>query len=499
VRIQLVLDTPIPFAADYTRDYAERCFYDLSFVGGSRYKDGVDCCGEKTFVEHEQESEKSGKRRKRLSVFRNYCKPILSRYNNFIFGNAIRRDMDPAFQEWAKDVDLLGTSLHHFMKKTVLCAQKFGRAFIMVETSKTAEYQTVAQAQAAGNRVFFIELHPDRVVNWTMHNSTYTQVLIHYPDLNKLCLYDEVNYQEAMLDDKGKIASIGALTPHNFGGLPVICCTAFDDGLSQLRDVAEVNKQLFYYDSLLAEELSKQTFTQAWIIDYDPDANEGRRAVKAIAQGSRKYNCIPPDPEKTTPKLEKMSADISQAQSISNSIKDDIQEIYRLAGLYDFTSDAMGQRASGNSLQIKFNEITLMAASICQNAEKAENTLIDFYNRLSSSKVIHSHYPESDELDTESFTNELKITLDVLGSTLPIVIKQEQVRSFAQIAYPRLPAALAVELEGQIQEMADEPETEPDPEDPADEKDDEKDGKDGGEPPALPAPAAPAAPAPAVE
>lgn len=454
--IELVVNRPIPFHVDYARDHAERCFYSASFDGGSRYKDAVDANGEEVFVKHEQESDTSASRRKRLSVYRNYCKPIVSRYNNFIFGNAIRRDMDPTFQEWAKDVDLLGTSLHHFMKKTMLQAQKFGRTFIIVETTKTAEYQTVAQAQAAGNRVFFIELHPDRVVNWTLHNGTYKEVLIHYPDLNKLCLYDEVNYREAMIDKKGKISSISAPIPHNFGGLPIVCCTASDDGLSQLRDVAEVNKQLFYYDSLLAEELSKQTFTQAWIMNYDPDANEGKRAVKSLAQGSRKYNCIPPDPDaKNPPTLEKMSADVSQAQSICNAIKDNTQEVYRLSGLFDFASDAMGQRASGNSLQIKFNEITLSAAEKCQNTERCENKLIDIKNRLTSTNTKHSHYPESDELDTESFTNELKITLDILTSTLPMVIKQEQVRTFTAIAFPRLPAPLAIELEGQIEAMGE--------------------------------------------
>jgi hypothetical protein len=450
-KISLVRDKPLPYHSDFTRDKAERAFFELSFTGGTRYKTGIDASGEDVFIDHEQESKECAKRRKRLSVYRNYCKPIVNRYNNFIFQNSIRRDMDPIFKEWCKDVDLLGNSLHEFMKKQILQAQKFGRSFMMVETTKTSDYQTVAQAQAAGNRVFVIDIHPDRIVNWYNLNGVYTEILILDPETNKLCLYDAVNYQEAKLNEKGKVVSIEAPKPHGFGALPVICVKAVDDGLSQLRDIAEINKSLFFLDSLLREELSKQTFTQAFLLDYDPD--DEKRQPKAIGIGSRKYVCIPPDIDgKGATKLEKMSADSSQAQSISDAIKSDVQEIYRLAGLYDFGSSALGDRASGNSLQIKFNEISLMAASICQQAEKAENHVIDFYNRLSSSTVKHSDYPDSDELDAESLTNELKITLDIIGSTLPIVLKNEQVRTFAQVCFPHLAPEKQMALERELQE-----------------------------------------------
>lgn len=456
-QITFQLNKGIPYHADYMRDRTERAFYELSFNGGTRYKDGKDANGEEVFVEHEQESKKSSNRRKRLSVYRNYSQPIIKRYNNFIFGNSIRRDMDATFQDWTKDVDLLGNSLHQFMKKAVLQAQKFGKWFVQVETSKTQDYQTVAQAENAGNKVFLIDVHPDVVVNWTCIHGVCTEILIHDADKRKLCLYDAINYQEVTLNDKEKVVSIGAPTPHGFGALPILMVHANDESLSQIRDVAEVNKQLFYYDSLLAEELSKQTFTQAFLIDYDPD--DEKRAFKSIGMGSRKYICIPPDIDgKNSPKLEKMSADVSQATSISSAISANIQEIYRLAGLYDFGSSAMGDRASGNSLQIKFNEVSLMAASICQQAERAENNIVDFYNRLTTSSIDHCDYPDADELDCESFTNELKSTLDIIGSTLPKVLKDEQIRSFAQIAFPHLDTQKHIELEKELQADDDEEE-----------------------------------------
>jgi hypothetical protein len=451
--IVLQKSKPIPFAPDYIKCLTANQFYELSYDGGPDYKDGKDAKGNAVFVKHDNESPNNSAKRKRLALYRNYCKPIVRRYNNFIFGNSIRRDMTPAFQDWIKDVDLQGTSLQEFMKSQTLQAQKLGRTFILVDTTKTQDFQTVAQAQAAGNRMYCVPIHPDRVVNYTRVHRAYTEILLHFPDENKLMLYTAATVQTALLKD-GKIVSVGAAEPHGFGKLPVICMTAYDDGQSQLRDIAEANKSLFNDDALYREEMWKNVFSQQFATGLNPDE------IKPIAVGSRKILCIPGrNPAEV--RFDRLSAEVSQAASLADMIKADVTEIHRLAGLYDFNSDAMGQRASGNSLQIKFNEISLMAASISQHAEKAENAIIDFYNGQTNSGIHHSDYPDSDELDSESLKIELDRTIEILDSQLPQVIKQEQIRAFTNCLFPNLPPDKQAQLETELQEPIEKPEPSP--------------------------------------
>lgn len=445
--IALKKKAPIPYHPNYAESCTAFKFYESSFEGGPKYKHCNDADGLPVFIDHENESSGNVAKRKRLSTYLNYCQSVVIKYNNFVYVNPTKRDITNArFSQWCKDVDLVGSNLHDFMKRCSLWAQVLGRYYVIADTTKASSNQTQAQAAAAGNRMFLVDIHPSRVVNWSKVGQATTEVLVHFPDLMQVRLYTATTVQVADVNSEGKVVSIYAPVEHGFGFLPVVEVTAREGCLSQLRDIAEVNKSLFNLNSLLMEELYKQTFTTAFVSGVT-----GPNDMTGVNIGSRKFIVVKPNDQSAQFRVDRMSADVSQAASIASQIEANVNEIYRLAGLLRQDTIERGDRASGLALSIRFNDIALMAGSIADFAEKAENKIIDLYRvAYSDPTVKDSEYPDSDEFETQEFASELKATLDMVSSSLPTTLKTKQVREFSHKFYPDLSAeeqkALEVEL-----------------------------------------------------
>lgn len=453
--INLVVGKPLPHHRDYFDDKLARDFYKASYIGGYKYKNSVDCTGEPVFIEHENESSKGVTRRKRISNYNNYCSMVIDRYNNFIFSNTIRRDGSEAFKLAQKNVDLNGTNWEDFIKATEKKAQIEGKALFQIESTKTLDQaeQTVLQSELSGNKLFVISIDSDNVLNWAMCNNAYKELLVSYPDENRFCLYSCSSYQSGTVDpDSNLVLTIDVPQDHDFGCLPFVCCTAFDHGLSQLRDVAESNMCEFNLSSLLMEELTGHTFTQSFISGWSPKTPDGKKNFDTIAFSGKKFIVLKSDPDaKIIPTLSTEGAETSQAESLQKVIDSVRDNIYRQSGLSDLGHDSMGQRSSGNSLKIKLNDMTLMAASISLHAEKAENKWIEIQNKFNNSFEM-SVYPTVDELDIEAFGDELEATLKIIGSPeMPQVLKKEQLKSFQKMVYPRMDSQTKIDLEIELE------------------------------------------------
>ena len=404
-------------------------FWELSYRGGASYKNGRDGTGEEVFIKHELETDTSMKGRKRHATYRNYVKTVIRKYNSWIFTSPVKRDdKDPAWSEFQKNADNLGTPLHMFMQEAERWAQVFGRYYVVMESTKTDPMLTEAQAVDAQERLFAIAAHPKRVFNWIEKSDVLIEALVTFPEERQARLYTKDVIILITLDAKEDAIRAIEPTPNAFGILPVVRLQAMSDGTSQAGDIAEVNKSLFNLDALHREELSKQTFTQYFGLGMDCDDLKG-----AVAPGGRKVICI----NKPDVKFDRISADPSQAQSIREAMQDDIKEIWRLAGLRD--PDIMQQAESGRALKIQQSEVALTTADIADNAEKGENQLIRLFEAGMGAKentIEDSDYPE--QFDIEDLAEELKATLETLDSELPPVLKESQVRQYAAKKFPKM-------------------------------------------------------------
>lgn len=444
--IKIVLNEKVPVHKDVVRLRLQNFFYDSSFIGGPDYKNAKDAQGLEVFIPHEQESETNVTRRKRLATYRNYCRPIIERFNNLIFTSPIQRDTgNLSWSEWCKDVDMNQTNLHNFMRNIVLQSQKFGKFFVLIDSTKENETQTVAQSRAAGNRLYLIPIHPDSVVNWEDENGALSEIIISFKD-NEYIHYTSEYTQRFVCNDDSYVVSIDLPIVNPLGLLSVVKVVSRNNDLSQIRDIAELNKIVFNLDSLLLEELYRNTFSQIFITGIKTDdldnVNVSGRKVITIAKPDAKVNGP-------------IGADASQAASIRDSLLVYEKEIYRAAGLHP--PDVVQNTESGRALKLRMNESQQIAADIADQAEKAENYIINYWSKALNIVVKPCDYPE--EFNTEDMEIELKMTLDMLGSSLPKTIKDKQVLSFTKQLFPKINQTdmnkIVTELEEEPEEVSE--------------------------------------------
>jgi len=423
--INVVLNEKVPVHKDVVRIRLQNLFYDSSFIGGPDYKNSKDAQGLEVFIPHEQESDTNVARRKRLATYRNYCRPIIERFNNLIFTSPIQRDTsNVSWSEWCKDVDMNSMNLHGFMRNVVLQSQKFGKFFVLIDSTKKDETQTVAQSRAAGNRLYLIPIHPDSVVNWEDENGSLSEIVISFKD-NEYIHYTKDYTQRFNCNDDNYVTSIDLPVVNPLGLLSVVKVVSRNDDLSQIRDVAELNKIVFNLDSLLLEELYRNTFSQIFITGIKTDdldnVNVSGRKVITIAKPDAKVNGP-------------IGADASQAASIRDSLHVYEKEIYRAAGLQQ--PDVVQNTESGRALKLRMNESQQIAADIADQAEKAENYITNYWSKALNIVVKPCDYPE--EFNTEDMEIELKMTLDMLKSSLPKTVKDKQIVSFTKQLFPKI-------------------------------------------------------------
>ena len=451
--ITIELEKPVPYHVDYTKRKRRFDFWELSYCGGPDYKSGKDADGQNIFVDHEQESDKGTTRRKRLSVYRNYCRPVVQKYNNYIFSNPVSRPVmqDTTFKDFSDDVDLSGTTFADFIKHSGLWAAVLGQWFVLAESTKSDEGKTLAQAQVESDRLYFIDIDPRRVVNWEMLGGKYTSLLIDFPDESKARLYTDEKITTIDIDIKTKQVAKITVEQNDFGQIPVEVCCVLEDQQSQLADIAEVNKSLFNLDSLMREELQKQTFTQ-WFATIPRTSEDGQKPkLEDMSFGGRKIIFFEMQKDDTVT-FTKLTSDVSQAESIRSSITADIAEIYRLAGLQN--PDVIQNTESGRALKLRLNDTALNAASIADRIEKFENRLIKLWsigmNPTAPQEFGASDFPE--DFNSEDLITDLESTLQVLDSDLPPTFKKEQVKYLADRYFPKLNYDTKNELLAEIED-----------------------------------------------
>lgn len=421
--IKLVEGKPLPFHEDYLKMAQKWKFLKASYKGGAAYKDAKDSNGDDCLVKHEQESEKAWNRRKRLSTCHNFCRPLVDKMIGFVFSSPITRDSTPAFEEFSEDVDGQDMCLPEFMRECVLKACVNGRWFVMLDTTKPEPNMTLAQAKAAGSRIVMRDLDPCRVINWTEDELLVTDAGI--GEHGGARLWDDSTYTDVMLGKDGKVESIAAPVPHGWASMPIVWVKPHSCGESMIEDIAELQMSIFNLDSILREELSKNTFSQYWLAC--PSATQDM--LQAFDVGSRKVIVMPVDANSV--KFERLSSDPSQAESLRQTIEGEVREIYRTMGLKDPTTESGPE--SGRALKIRFTESAFKASEISDMAEDAEEKVTDLVAGALGIEVEGPDYP--DNFDDENLAEELNSTIQVIAADLPQTCKKAQVRKWADLAF----------------------------------------------------------------
>jgi len=419
-----------PIHPQYHKLCAEWSYYMASYEGGARYKEANDADGGPVFIPHEHESDKGKNRRKRFSVYHNYVKAIVDRLVGYVHEAAITRSESTTFDEWEDNIDLCFRMREGSTKASVL-----GRWHWIVDSTKTQDIVTESQAQEAGVTITLSDLHPQRVIDW---NKDFSEMLVMhenpaYPN-GLLIHWKATTYIKYPLDKTGYVMPPEPEVTHGYPRIPIVTMWGLNQdctpSASVVGDISEICRVLYNLDSILREELQRQTFSQWWVAGVDPDT------LKAASTeiGSRKIVAINVPANQVS--LTRMSSDPSQAESIRLTMEADVKEIYRMVGMR-MPEVEVGPE-SGRALKVRFVETALLAAKISRNAEKAESCIIDLYNAATGQDIEHPEYPEVQDFDEASLLEDLKATLDMVSATLPEVVKCAKVQQYIKKDFARL-------------------------------------------------------------
>lgn len=412
-------------------------FLERSYAGGCQYKNCTDSEGQPVFITHEQESPPAATRRKRLATYRNFVKPIVDKFSSFVYGQDIPRDSSSQYSGWSMDVDGNGTSLHEFMSKASKKAALLGRWIILVDTTKSEDVMTRAQAEAEGARMVLRYAHPSRAIDW---NEDWSVVLFQQ-DQSTYVLMDDMNITTATIDEEGKVDSM-EVKPHSWGVIPMVCMKAGDEGLGIAQDVAELGKSIFNLDALLKEELYKQTFTQFWATGISSEDD-----LSSISVGSRKIICV--NKPSGDVKIDRLAADPAQATSIRDSIDQDVKEVYRVVGLR--MPDVLKQAESGVAIKLRFTETATICQTLANQFKAAEEAVNARFERAYGQEVDEPTYP--DDFSEDDLQVELRMTLDVVGANMPPEVKAEKVTQWSRQQFSELDSGETNKIEKVIREF----------------------------------------------
>ena len=122
-------------------------------------------------IPHPREQAEKYIRRKNMSYYINYVKPVVDGHVNPIFkSKPIRKGLSPTYEKFIQDVDGNGTTLTRFMKKAAIRAKLHGVEFIIVDMEQLEEGQIVTEKDIIEQRLYpyLYLVSPSQVNNWAL-------------------------------------------------------------------------------------------------------------------------------------------------------------------------------------------------------------------------------------------------------------------------------------------------------------------------------------------
>ena len=297
-------------------------------------------------IPHPSEKAEKYVRRKNMSYFINYVKPVVDAHVNPIFKTEpMREGMSSTFSLFENDVDGKKTTLTRFMKKAAIRAKLHGVEFIVVDMEQVEEDRILTEKDVVDQRLYpyLYLVSPSQVTNW------YTDKLGRLVSIT----YTIDNY---VIDKKGNavnkpetwtwtttvckktVEGVREKNVNPVGVIPIIPLygTRNDSDTlipqSDLYAIARTNHALYNACSELRERNRAQAFSLLTIpIDEDDDFDGEDTPIKYGTADMILYRGGTGEkPEFITPPSD--SSDI-----IMNEINFCIKEIYRMASLQMLT------------------------------------------------------------------------------------------------------------------------------------------------------------------
>ena len=377
---------PTPTKADLEKEHEvykewkdEWVFYIRSYLGGKDYRDG------KYLVKHPLESVDNFKRRKESAYFYNYCQPIVDIFVSHLYKDKPIRDFgsltdDALFKSFLIDADLEGTSWHEFIKIAQRYASIYGRVSIVVD-KPTASATTKAEAEEFDLRPYVSFVTPENILNWRFIRLSSGRPVLDMIKIREVKTKDEALYRIWTREDwalwevdkAGKVNARGGAT-HDLGQVPVI--NLFNKrgglrmvGLSDLKDIADINKNIYYLCSDAKEIIENTAFPMLAL----PFEKGGKNEETKIGTTSIQEF----DPTEPNAKPFWLEPPHTSLPEIREWVDQDTTEIFRIANMGGIkTTETSVQPWSGAALAIQNQRLSSILSQKADFAEEAELAIL---------------------------------------------------------------------------------------------------------------------------
>jgi len=334
--------------------------------------------------------------RRARSYYENYCAHVINTYTSHLLAMPIKTDGAPPYTEWAKDP--MGTGATHAMlrmrRRALTMAQEYGHCFACTDKTAAPEGEEIVSEydeRRLGIRPYTYLLSPLDVVDWQVDGKNallwarvrqwiQADPSDPYADRSPREVFRVWTRTETWIEDgQDKLQH----RTHGLGKVPLDVLYSETDpeggflGLSRIRDIAFVAREIFNLSSLQQQSLYFNTFPLGFVPD------KGNRFGGKLKVGTQQL--IPYDPEGGGAPVF-VAPPIEGARFLGERMQELMDEIRMLSGLSRGKAEQSLQARSGNAILVETQDKGARLRDLATNAEEWEHALGDTVMRWSTGK-----------------------------------------------------------------------------------------------------------------
>ena len=432
----------------YEACVAEWEFFLRSYFGGRLYREGG------YLLKHPFESTENYNRRKATAYYYNYCGPIVDIMVSHLFRKPPKRDFgslskDPLFSAFLDDCDLEGSSLARFMREAQRFASIYGRVSIVVDKPRVTA-QTLAEEIRGGLRPYLVLITPENLLDWRFMRLPSGRAVLDMVKIREedglYRIWTRTGWQLWKTGEEGvELLDSGR---HTLGEVPIV--TLYNKksgirmlGLSDIQDIADINRNIYYLCSD-AREIIENTAFPMLAIPYE----KGSMEEKEI--GPR--NILQFDPSEPNARPYWLEAPHSSLSEIREWVRQDIAEIHRIAKLGGIrATEERSQPQSGVALELEHQQLHAVLSEKADNLEEAEREVLRLWARWQAKRFDGTvDYP--DEFSIRDLDRELERAIKAISLGLESrTFRKEVEKRLIDVVLPKIP----IEIRRKILEEID--------------------------------------------
>lgn len=442
-------------------------YHNRSYLGGRYYREG------NYLLQHPFESDTNYARRKETAYFYNYCSPIIDILVSYLYwkspertyGKLSTETVPPRkpktlFDSFWWNVDYEGTSFDQFMRKTQRYAGIYGRVSIIVDKPQIVATSLLEELEM-DVRPYLTIVTPENLLDWTYVTISGRPVLESVKIAeewggagpSKVRVWTRSGWELWILNEKKEVILADA-GMHALGEVPIVNIYNRRSGtrmigVSDLQDIADINKNIYYLCSA-AKEIIENTAFPMLAMPFD---KTGASEVEEVGP----KNIIQFDPEQPNSHPFWLEAPHSSLAEIREWIQQDTQEIARIAKMGGLrNTETSTQPWTGVAIRAQMEQLKSSLVEKADNAEQAELDIFNLWAAWQGEKFTGEVKYRKD-FDIEDLTLALDSAIKAVnGKVKSVVFERERQKKVVSSALPEIDEAKRVQIFTEIDDETDE-------------------------------------------